>query len=726
MEVYDEVLLLKKIKFIHQLGNTDCGLACLAMLFRYYNTKISLALLSAENMTGRDGLTLGDLKHIAEHYNFKFKAYRTGYNDINISNNLPVMACSKQNHFIVVEKRTKKGYKVVDPDQGRRIISLDDLKKNYLDLIIVLEPLFSCKQVYKEPKLSINFSTKNICYIALLTLFLELFVLVVPRITSMIVDDISNKLGYEIQKYALCTVAIIFVYFIASIMRKRIILHTQLRIYHQIIKKMLTKLFGLDLSFFQSHMTGDIVNRLNSVSSINDFISNVFITFAIDFITAIVCGIAMTLMNPILFFTVICITIIQIVLISIIRRGITLDTQLYQGEQSKLQSDLVDLIANLVSIKCMGIDFQMNNKINTSYNKNIDILYRKEKKSDLLECVITTISLVTSLIIYIVGGYFVERQELSLGELVQFVSLATFFIVPFKSISVYMPQFSTIREMIERIKEVLFYKEVSNDGKINLNRFEKLEMKGVYFGYAANETLLKDININVYAGNKIAIVGPSGSGKTSITKLMMNIFDTYEGHILINGVEIDKINRESYYKKLAVVTQQPLAFNDTIRKNIDPSETLDDNQIYEVLKQAELYDEIMQFPLKLNTKIGENGQNISGGQKQRIAIARALASNPSIVIFDEGTSNLDSVTEKSIFENLNEKGITQIIISHRLSTTQDADYIYVIKDGKIVESGKHDELIKKWGFIIKIIQVISKISVKKMKLIKIKYIVQKV
>ena len=697
MEVYDEVLLLKKIKFIHQLGNTDCGLACLAMLFRYYNTKISLALLSAENMTGRDGLTLGDLKHIAEHYNFKFKAYRTGYNDINISNNLPVMVCSKQNHFIVVEKRTKKGYKVVDPDQGRRIISLDDLKKNYLDLIIVLEPLFSCKQVYKEPKLSINFSTKNICYIALLTLFLELFVLVVPRITSMIVDDISNKLGYEIQKYALCTVAIIFVYFIASIMRKRIILHTQLRIYHQIIKKMLTKLFGLDLLFFQSHMTGDIVNRLNSVSSINDFISNVFITFAIDFITAIVCGIAMTLMNPILFFTVICITIIQIVLISIIRRGITLDTQLYQGEQSKLQSDLVDLIANLVSIKCMGIDFQMNNKINTSYNKNIDILYRKEKKSDLLECVITTISLVTSLIIYIVGGYFVERQELSLGELVQFVSLATFFIVPFKSISVYMPQFSTIREMIERIKEVLFYKEISNDGKINLNRFEKLEMKGVYFGYAANETLLKDININVYAGNKIAIVGPSGSGKTSITKLMMNIFDTYEGHILINGVEIDKINRESYYKKLAVVTQQPLAFNDTIRKNIDPSETLDDNQIYEVLKQAELYDEIMQFPLKLNTKIGENGQNISGGQKQRIAIARALASNPSIVIFDEGTSNLDSVTEKSIFENLNEKGITQIIISHRLSTTQDADYIYVIKDGKIVESGKHDELIKKMG-----------------------------
>ena len=109
------------------------------------------------------------------------------------------------------------------------------------------------------------------------------------------------------------------------------------------------------------------------------------------------------------------------------------------------------------------------------------------------------------------------------------------------------------------------------------------------------------------------------------------------------------------------------------------------------------YDEIMQFPLKLNTKIGENGQNISGGQKQRIAIARALASNPSIVIFDEGTSNLDSVTEKSIFENLNEKGITQIIISHRLSTTQDADYIYVIKDGKIVESGKHDELIKKMG-----------------------------
>lgn len=694
---YDEVLLLKKIKFIHQLGNTDCGLACLAMLFKYYNTKISLALLSAENMTGRDGLTLGDLKHIAEYYNFEFKAYRTGYSDINISNNLPVMVCSKQNHFIVLEKKTKNGYKAVDPDCGKKVISLNDLKKDYLDLIIVLKPLFSEKQVYKDPKLNINFSKKSISFIAILTIFLELFVLVVPGITSMIVDDISNKLGYEMQKYAFCTVTIIFVYFIAAIVRKRIILYTQLEIYHQIINKIVEKLFGLDLSFFQSHMTGDIVNRINSVSSINDFISNVLITFAIDFITAIVCGIVMILMNPFLFFTVICITLIQIILITIIRKGITLDTQLYQGEQSKLQSDLVDIISNLVSIKCMGIDFQMNDKINNQYNKNINILYRKEKKSDLLECIITTISLVTSLIIYIVGGYFVERQELSLGELVQFVSLATFFIVPFKSISVYMPQISTIIEMIERIKEVLFYKEISNGGKIKLNTFEKLEMKGVYFGYTANEILLKDININVYAGNKIAIVGPSGSGKTSITKLMMNIFDTYEGRILINGVEIDNIDRESYYKKLAVVTQQPLAFNDTIRKNIDPSGTLDDNHIYEVLKQAELYDEIMQFPLKLNTKIGENGQNISGGQKQRIAIARALASNPSIVIFDEGTSNLDSLTEKAIFENLNKKGITQIIISHRLSTTKDADNIYVIKDGKIVESGKHDELIRKMG-----------------------------
>lgn len=688
---------MKKIRFVHQLGNTDCGLACLVMLFRYYNTKISLSLLAAENMTGRDGLSLNELKQIAERYHFEFKAYKTGYSDKNIVDNLPVMICSKQNHFVLIEKKVGNNYKIVDPDRGRRIISQEILEKEYLDLIVVIKPQYIGKQEYKEPKIGITIPRKSVLLSVLLTIVLEILVIVVPQITGRIVDDINSNFNYKMPMYIICAICVACTYFTVALFRKRVILHMQLDFYKRIINELISKIFNMDMSFYQSHMTGDIVNRFNTVNSVNDFVSNIMITFLIDFVTAIVCGMVMVLMNPILFIAIIVISIIQAFLINIIRKKITLDTQLYLGEQSKIQGDLVDLVSNLVQIKCMGIDLHIKKNLVTSYADNTQTLLRKEKWSDLLECIISTISLMTSLIIYIIGGFFVAKKTLTIGELVQFVSLSAFFISPIKSLSVYLPQFSTVKGMIDRIKEMLFYKELKSEGEIEVEQFKSLELKNVYFGYTNKDKLLKNINISVKAGDKIAIVGPSGSGKTSITKLMMNIFDTYEGKVLINGIEIGKINRESFYKKLAVVTQLPVAFNDTIRKNIDPAEILGDKDVYDALKQAELFDEIMHFPLQLNTKIGENGQNISGGQKQRIAIARALATKPSIVIFDEGTSNLDAVTEKNIFCNLNSRGITQVIISHRLSTIKDADCIYVIKDGEIVEAGKHTDLIQKKG-----------------------------
>ncbi len=688
---------MKKIRFVHQLGNTDCSLACLAMLFRYYNTKVSLSLLAAENMTGRDGLSLTELKQIVEKYHFEFKAYKTGYNEKNIVDNLPVMICSKQNHFVLIEKKVGNNYKIVDPDKGRGSISQEILEREYLDLIVAINPQYTGKQEYKEPKIKISIPRKNVLLNIFLTLVLEMLMLGVPQITGRIIDDINSNCDYKIMMYAICATCVAYTYFTLSLFRKWIILYMQLNFYKKIINELISKIFSIDLAFFQSHMTGDIVNRFNTVNSVNDFVSNIVITFLIDFVTAIVCGIAMASMNPILFLIIILIAVIQAFLINIIRKKITLDTQLYLGEQSKIQGDLVDLVSNLVQIKCMGIDLHIKKSLVSSYADNTQTLLRKEKWSDLLECVISTISLVTSLIIYIIGGFFVARKTSTIGELVQFVSLSAFFISPIKSLSIYLPQFSTVKGMIDRIKEMLFYKELKSKGEVEVEQFKSLELKNVYFGYTNKDKLLKNINISVKTGDKIAIVGPSGSGKTSITKLMMNIFNTYEGKVLINDIEIDEINRESFYKKLAVVTQLPVAFNDTIRKNIDPAEILQDKDVYDALKQAELFDEVMCFPLKLNTKIGENGQNISGGQKQRIAIARALATKPSIIIFDEGTSNLDAVTEKKIFCNLNSRGITQVIISHRLSAIKDADCIYVIKDGQITEAGKHADLIEKKG-----------------------------
>lgn len=227
-------------------------------------------------------------------------------------------------------------------------------------------------------------------------------------------------------------------------------------------------------------------------------------------------------------------------------------------------------------------------------------------------------------------------------------------------------------------------------------------MKDVSFSYSNNNQLdIRNINLQINKGEKIAIVGSSGSGKTTITKLLLNVITRYSGGIYINSQDIKNINRENIDEMFAVVTQTPIATSGTIRSNLDIAHTMSDDEIYKYLELVELKESISEFPMGINTFVGENGQNISGGQRQRIAIARALIERPEILIFDEATSNLDPVTEKNIYKNLKELNITQVIITHRLNSIQDSDMIYVIEKGEIAESGTHEQLINIKGLYYK-------------------------
>ena len=233
-----------------------------------------------------------------------------------------------------------------------------------------------------------------------------------------------------------------------------------------------------------------------------------------------------------------------------------------------------------------------------------------------------------------------------------------------------------------------------------------ISLKNVTFKYlGSNEPDLKGINITIKRGEKIAIVGESGSGKTTISKLLLNALTKYEGEILLNGYNINSIKREAIDHIFTIVTQVPMAISGTIRDNIDISHDLSDDEIYSCLKTAELENDVNKFPMKLNTFVGENGQNISGGQKQRIAIARALALKPEVLILDEATSNLDPITERKICDNLKKLHITQIIITHRLSQVEDADMIYVLNHGEIMEKGSHEQLMKGKGLYSKLVRI---------------------
>lgn len=509
----------KSVPLIRQMGTTDCGIAALTMIFQYYKYKIDISELKATTSIGRNGMSLAKMKEITEEHNFSFKAYGNYETEENLIKCLPIIMCSKENHYVVVAEKKYGKYILLDPLKGKEKVDYSYIKKNFLDVLVCVRPTEKNYKREKRESFLIPINKSKLFLASILTLVTQGIILIPPLIIKKIVNEITyDTLGFNFVKYALLILSVALSYLLANLAKKRVILILQNNIYKDTIFLMLNKIFDIDLSYFESHSSGDIENRFNSVSDIYEFISTALISTVIDVVTAVFCGIMMITQS--------------------------------------------------------------------------------------------------------------------------------------------IPLFS-------------------------------------YYGSTKPD--VENVSMMLKKGEKIAFVGSSGSGKTTITKLLLNVFSHYQGQILVNGEDIKQICKEDIDRIFAIVTQVPMAMNGTIRENVDITNTLTDEEIYHYLDLVELKDDIEKFPLGLNTFVGENGQNISGGQKQRIAIARALALKPEVIIFDEATSNLDPLTERRICNNLKQLHITQIVVTHRLNAIQDADTIYVVEKGKIIESGTHVELLQLKG-----------------------------
>lgn len=686
----------RKVPLVRQLGTTDCGAACLTMLFQYYGYKIDIVMVNALVDTGRNGMSLRVMKKIAEENQFFLKAYSNYGTEENLLRSLPVIMCSCENHFVVISRKDRKGYILLDPIEGRKIITYEMIKKSYQDILVLIRPTqYMQKKAPKTIGFKLPVSPSKFVLAVVLTLITQSIILTPPLLIQKLINQVTRKAAdYDLMFFVLMAMLIGCSFFWANWLQKRVILLLENEIYKKTTSKMIDKIFQIDLSFFENHSSGDITNRFHSVNDIYKFISGILITTFIDILTAFICFLVMMYQSYILTGTVVLLTLSQLIFVFLLNHKMLIQIKNYMADQSRLEGILVETLTNIQQIRCMRIDKVLKCSILNKYDNSIEQLKQKNKLADFMESGITSFNIITSLILYALGGFLVLNEKISLGRLISFVTLSSYFINPFRTLSNFLPQLSTLKETMLRLKELMNYKEMEYLGAKSVKHFEKLEMKNLSFSYANNESRdINEVSLDIKKGDKIAIVGPSGSGKTTITKLLLNVFSNYTGVIRVNGENVKEIKEEDIERLFAVVTQIPLAINNTIRDNIDMTGTLTDDKIYKILDLVELKKDIFKFPLKLNTFTGENGQNISGGQKQRIAIARALAASPEIIIFDEATSNLDPVIEKKIYSNLKKLQITQIIITHRLNAIQDADQIYVIEEGKIVERGIHKQLI---------------------------------
>jgi ABC-type bacteriocin/lantibiotic exporter with double-glycine peptidase domain len=309
---------------------------------------------------------------------------------------------------------------------------------------------------------------------------------------------------------------------------------------------------------------------------------------------------------------------------------------------------------------------------------------------------------VGGIVILWVGAYSVIKGDMSVGQLLAFNALLAYFLDPIKNLINLQPMMQTAIVASDRLGEILdleLEKSESEDKKIAPKTLKGLiEFKDLDFRYGTRQLVLKNINLKINSGEKIAFVGESGSGKTTLVKLLLNLYKWEKGEILINGYNVKDINMNYLREHIAYISQDIFLFSGTIYENLTLGiENPDMETVIESAKMAKAHDFINEMPLRYETMLEENGSNLSGGQKQRLAITRALLKKPDILIMDEATSNLDSITEKAIEHTINEhtQGITTLIIAHRLSTIMRCDKIYVMDRGEFVESGTHHELMQK-------------------------------
>ena len=686
----------KSVPLIRQMGTTDCGIACLTMLFQYYGFNIDISEMKARIKIGRNGVSLAKMRDIAEEYGFSFKAYSDYLEEQNLLSNLPVIMCSKENHFVVVSERKHGKYVVLDPVKGKLKMNYADIQNAFLNILVLIRPSgnISYNKIKSDFQVPVN-KTKFV--IAILLTFIAQSIVLVP---SLVIQNIVNVISYNehdfaIIKYIIVAFLIAVLFFGVNLVKKKILLLLQNEIYEDTIFLMIDKIFNIDLSYFESHSSGDVESRFNSINDIYEFVSGALITTTVDVITAVFCGILMITQSSSLFLLIMILTVIQILIVVLLNRKARVKTKNYIADQSILEARMIEILTNIQQIRCMRIENLLCSSIKDDYTHLISRLKDRIKISDLMESIIGAFSMLSSILLYAVGGLLVFRGKIKLGTLISFATLAGHFTGPFQTLSLVAPQFNVLKETLIRLKELMNYQSDYENGNERIEHFESIDLVKVTSSYLGSaEPDIENITLEINKGEKVAIVGSSGGGKTTIIKLLLNVFSNYDGEILLNKKNIKNILKEDVDRIFAIVTQVPMAMNGTIKENIDLTNSLSEEEIYSCLEMVELREDIEKFPLKLNTYVGENGQNISGGQKQRIAIARALALKPEVIIFDEATSNLDPITEKKICDNLKKLHITQIVITHRLSAVEDADKIYVIDKGKISEFGTYAQLIK--------------------------------
>lgn len=705
----------KRIKTptVIQMEAVECGAASLAIILGYYQKHIPLEELRIACGVSRDGSKAVNIVKAAREYGLAAKGYRKEPGDLK-EMKMPAIVHWNFNHFIVLEGFKKGKVYLNDPATGPRVVSEEEFDHSFTGIVLAFEPGESFTKEKRKTSLwsSLNARIAHmkvaLVYVVLISFMLVLPGLVIPVFTQIFVDDI---LLAGLKNWLIPLLAGLAV---TALLRGGL---TWLQQYY--LLKMETALalgmasnyfwhvLRLPIEFFLQRHSGDITDRINSNDRVASLLSGQLSTNFLNGLMVIFYAVVMIQFSWILTLVVISFALVNIVFLRQVSRiRVDQNMKLLQ-EQGKMSGTSMAGLQMIETLKANGREGDFFTKWSGQQANAMNSQQKLGVHSQMIQAVPSFLTMLSNIAILGIGGWLVMSGRMTIGMLVAFQSLMQSFMAPVNSLVQLGSQLQEVKGDLNRLDDVLKYKvdaeteqnEILNEDVSISKLTGKVALKNVTFGYSRLEApLIENFHLVVEPGSRVALVGGSGSGKSTIAKLVTGLYQPWEGDVLFDGKQRKTWNRHLVTNSISVVDQDIHMFEGTIRNNLtlwDP--TVPEIDIIRAAKDSCIHDDIVTKPGGYDYLIEEGARNFSGGQKQRLEIARALVNNPSILVLDEATSALDPRTELMIDRNLRRRGCTCIIIAHRLSTIRDCDEIVMLNQGKVVQRGKHDEMIHEDG-----------------------------
>lgn len=704
-----------KVPVIIQMEALECGAASLAMVLAYYKRWVPLSLLREECGVSRDGSNVYSMVKAAKVYGLSAKAYRYGMEKLKTVST-PAVIFWNNNHFVVLCGINQRYVYLNDPAKGKVKLSHEDFKKGYSDIVICFEKNEDFKPDGKRDS-TLQYAKKRLqgtaaifLFIILVNIVLQAVGVITPFFSKIFMDQILMAQNHDwLVPLLLCMSAVLVVILIAQWIN---VVHSfKIRGKLAIVANtsFLWHVLRLPVRFFSQRYAGDIAQRLSSNETIVSTLVNKFAPMFINMFL-IVLYLVMMLLYSVPLSAIGLISVAVNIAVSKYVTAKQVDLSRTQArENSNLSSITLSGIEMIETIKSSGAEdgyFQKWSGLQAEVN-HCTVAY--VKTSQFLRLLPAFSSQVANGVVLIMGAFLIMNGEFTIGMLLAFNGFISGFTAPVNQMIDLMQSTQQLRTNMERIEDVMQYEAEIPEQESTDTSTKKLsgevKLENVTFGYNKYfPPLLEDFSLNVRKGGKVALVGFSGCGKSTLAKLITNLYQPWSGSITFDGMHHNEINRAAFCDSVSVVDQQIVLFHDTVRENLrmwDPF--IPDEDIIAALKDAQIYDDIMKLEGGLSHMVAEGGKNFSGGQRQRLEIARALVTNPSIIILDEATSALDAYTEEEVIRALEARNVTMIVIAHRLSTIRDCEEIIVLKQGKVIERGKHEQLYADGGFYTKLI-----------------------